>query len=95
MRTLVPTGLFKKQVQDVADRPELNAPLAALYWALRNKADDYPLAGAPFGRLRLAKTDSIRGIPRLFALFRIVDNTVELVYLEVEQRTGFVGPAVL
>lgn len=88
-------GLFERQVRAISERPELNAPLAALYWALRNKAEDYPLAGLPFGRLRLAKTDSIRGIPSLFALFRITNGSVEMLYLEVEQGTGFVGPAVL
>jgi hypothetical protein len=95
MRTLVPSSLYRSLSSQIADRRELDDALAALYWALRNKADDYPIMPG-YRTLRMAKTDAVRDIPALYVIFSIRnDNEVELRYIEVAVGDEFQGPPLM
>ena len=95
MRTLVPSSIYKRLSSEIASRRELTDALAAVYWALRNKADDYPVMPG-YSTLRMAKTDAVRNIPALYIIFRInCNDEVDLKYIEVASDNGFQGPPLM
>ncbi len=95
MRTLVPLSLYNSLSSQVANRRELDDALAAVYWALRNKAEDYPIMRG-YRTLRMAKTDAVRDIPALYVIFSIKnENVVELRYIEVAVGDEFRGPPMM
>jgi len=55
MRTIVPTELYTRLAGEIEKHHKIADALSAVFWALRNNAEDYPIMkGYQF--LRMAKT---------------------------------------
>jgi len=95
MREIVPFEIYKSLASQIANPHDLDDALAGVMWALRNKADDFPIMRG-FKTLRMVKTDAIRNIPALHIIFSINDqDQVLLRYIEVAKRDEFEGPPLM
>ena len=95
MRTLNPFTVYLNAVDPIAQQHDLTEVLAGVYWALKNNAEDFPVIPG-YKTLRMVKTDSVRGIPALRIIFRIVDDKeVALHWIEVASTDEYQGPPIL
>lgn len=94
MRTLVFSELFESEAQKITERKSVGGALSAIFWALRNNAEDYPVMPG-FQKLRMAKTDVIRDVPELHVIFKILDDKVRLEYIETGETDEFRGPPLM
>ncbi len=95
MRTIVPSSLYTSLACKIAESGELDDAISALFWALRNNAEDYPVMRG-YKTLRRAKTEATRNIPALHLIFKIDDkDQVVLKYIEIATSDEFQGPPIL
>lgn len=96
MRQVVAVGAYNSSLGELRKTynlpDELTTALAAIFWALSNNADDFPVAPG-YKSLRQIKTAPVGQLPPLRAVFTIIDDqTVNLKWIEVADTPEFRGP---
>jgi hypothetical protein len=95
MRAIVADSIYASLADKIANRKELDDSLVAVYWALKNNAEDFPVMRG-FQTLRMVKTDPVRNIPALHVIFRInAKDEVQLRYIEISDSDEFQGPPMM
>lgn len=98
MRRLIPVGAYNTSYQEVRekcqDEEELENALVAIWWALSQNAEDFPIVRG-YKSLRIAKTDPIRKVPALRVVFTICDDVVHLKWIEFADSDEFRGPPLM
>ncbi len=94
MRSIVPSELYTSEAKKFAEKRELDDAFVALFWALQNNAEDFPVIPG-YKTLRMAKTDAVRNIPALHLIFKILGDAVRLEYIETAETDGFRGPPLM
>jgi hypothetical protein len=94
MRKIVASDVYSHAASDLSEKYPIEDAVSALLWALKNKAEDYPVIPG-YKTLRMAKTDPVRDIPALHLIFKILGETVRLEYIEIAETDEFRGPPLL
>jgi hypothetical protein len=94
MRTIEASEVYSHALKDLSDRTDIEDAVSALLWALKNNAEDFPVIPG-YKTLRMAKTDSVRDVPSLHLIFKILGDKVRLEYIETAESDEFRGPPIL